>query len=110
MPDQPEPEIPAAQTAAATTNQVAAATDPATSPALPPVIVPQPDTGYTAAGVPTFEGVREKIETRYGTALGATELAEETPEVRGASERYEAVQKAAADKLEEIRSSMREKD
>ena len=67
---------------------------------------PNRDTGYTAAGVPTLEGVREKIETRYGTALGATELAEETPEVRTAAERYEAQHKAAAEKLEEIRASM----
>ncbi|WP_313674298.1 hypothetical protein [Mycolicibacterium sp.] len=78
--------------------------------ALPPVSVPEPDTGYTAAGVPTLGGVRDKIESRYGTALGATELAEETTEGRAASQRYEAVQQAAADKLEEIRSSMRKPD
>ncbi len=65
------------------------------------------DTGYTAAGVPTLEGVREKIETRYGTALGATELAEETPEGRTAAEQFQARQEAAARKLEEIRASMR---
>jgi len=64
------------------------------------------DTGYTEAGVPTLDGVREKIETRYGTALGATELAEDTPEVRTAADQYEARNKAAAEKLEEIRSSM----
>ena len=64
------------------------------------------DTGYTEAGVPTLDGVREKIETRYGTALGATELAEETPEVRAAADQYEARNKAAAEKLEEIRASM----
>lgn len=68
----------------------------------------EPDTGYTESGVPTLEGVREKIETRYATALGATELAEDTPEGRSAAERYEARQKAAADKLEEIRESMRD--
>ena len=73
---------------------------------LPPVPAPILDTGYTDAGVPTLDGVREKIETRYGTALGATELAEETPEVRNAADQYEARQKAAAEKLEEIRSSM----
>jgi len=80
------------------------------SSGLPPVIVPQPDTGYTAAGVPTLEGVREKIETRYGTALGATELAEETAGGRASTDRYEARQKAAADKLEEIRESMHRDD
>ena len=66
-----------------------------------------PDTGYTEAGVPTLEGVREKIENRYGTALGATELAEETPEGRRAADQYAAREKAAADRLEQIRESMR---
>ena len=77
---------------------------------LPPVPAPILDTGYTEAGVPTLDGVREKIETRYGTALGATELAEETPEVRTATEQYEAQRKAAAEKLEEIRASMHKPD
>lgn len=76
-----------------------------TGPSAPPPTVP--DTGYNDAGVPTLDGVREKIETRYGTAIGATELAEETPEARTAAQRYEAQQKAAAEKLEEIRASMR---
>ena len=88
----PQPGIPAAASTA--------------SP-LPPVPAPNLDTGYTDAGVPTLEGVREKIETRYVTALGATELAEETPGVRTAAEQYEAQHKAAAKKLEEIRDSMR---
>lgn len=92
QPETPQPGIPAAGSTA--------------SP-LPPVPAPNLDTGYTDAGVPTLEGVREKIETRYGTALGATELAEETPEVRTATEQYEAQHKAAAEKLEEIRASMR---
>lgn len=73
-----------------------------------PVSVTPADTGYTAAGVPTFEAVREKIETRYGTAIGSAELAAETPEGRDVEERYEARQKAAADRLEQIRASMRE--
>ena len=77
---------------------------------LPPVPTPNLDTGYTEAGVPTLDGVREKIENRYGTALGATELAEETPEVRSAADHYEARNKAAAEKLEEIRASMRRPD
>jgi hypothetical protein len=79
-----------------------------TASPLPPVLAPNLDTGYTDAGVPTLEGVREKIETRYGTALGATELAEETPEGRTAAEQYEAQHKAAAEKLKEIRDSMRQ--
>lgn len=68
------------------------------------------ETGYTDAGVPTLEGVREKIESRYGAALGAAELAEETPEGRAAAEQYETRRKAAAEKLEEIRASMQRED
>lgn len=66
------------------------------------------DTGYTAAGVPTFDSVREKIETRFGTAIGASELASETPEGRTVEEQYDARQKAAAQRLEQIRASMRD--
>lgn len=80
------------------------------APAAPATPVTKPDTGYTDAGVPTLEGVREKIENRYGTALGATELAEETPEARTAAKQYEEHQKAAADKLEQIRASMHKQD
>lgn len=80
---------------------------PEPTPAPAPVPVPEPDTGYTPAGVPTLEGVREKIESRYGTALGATELAEDTPEAQAAAERYAARQKAAEEKLAEIRNSMK---
>ncbi len=72
------------------------------------VPVAPPDTGYTESGVPTLEGVRDKIEARYGTALGATELAGETPEARDAAERFEARQRAAAEKLEQIRAAMRD--
>lgn len=70
------------------------------SPAVPV------DTGYTPDGVPTFDYAREKIETRYGTAIGAAELAAETPEGRSVEEQYEARQKAAADRLAQIRESM----
>ena len=87
------------------------ATPPAAAgPALPPVVPALPDTGYTMSGVPTLEGVRDKIEARMGNALGATELAQDTPEVRTATERYEARQHAAAEKLEEIRASMHKPD
>jgi phage shock protein A len=68
------------------------------------------DTGYTPDGIPTFESVREKIETRYGTAIGATELAAETPEGRSVEEQYEERQRAAAERLEQIRESMHRKD
>ncbi|MGV0784871.1 hypothetical protein [Mycolicibacterium peregrinum] len=79
----------------------------ATGPAAP---VEVPDTGYTAAGVPTFDAVREKIETRYGTAIGSAELAAETPEGRSIEEQYEKRQQAAAERLQQIRESMHKDD
>ncbi len=64
------------------------------------------DTGYTAGGVPTFESVREKIETRYATSIGSAELDAETPEGRSVDEQYDARQRAAAERLAQIRESM----
>lgn len=64
------------------------------------------DAGYTADGIPTFDSVREKIETRYATSIGSTELAAETPEGRSVAEQYEARREAAAQRLAQIRASM----
>jgi phage shock protein A len=91
MPDEstPEPE-PAAE---------ATPTPPPAAPA---------DTGYTPSGVPTFDSVREKIETRYGTAIGSAELAAESPQGRTVEEQYDERQRAAAERLDEIRKSMHE--
>jgi phage shock protein A len=75
-----------------------------------PIAEPPLDPGYSDSGVPTFESVQEKIETRYGTALGSAELAAETPEGRTVEEQYEARQRAAAKRLEEIRASMPKPD
>lgn len=92
MPDEPTPE-------------------PDTATPVEPVgPVEAADTGYTASGVPTFESVREKIETRYGAAIGAAELDAESPEGRTVEEQYDARQRAAAERLAEIRESMRRDD
>ncbi len=105
MPDEPQPEPVDAEVvelspAPGSTPQPAGA-----GGATQPV-----ETGYTPDGVPTFESVREKIETRYGTAIGAAELASETPEGRSVEEQYEARQKAAAERLARIRESMNRPD
>jgi phage shock protein A len=88
--------------------------EPAPVDSEPGAATPPPaevaDSGYTPDGVPTFESVREKIETRYGTAIGATELAAETPEGRSVEEQYEERQRAAAERLEQIRKSMQAQD
>jgi phage shock protein A len=68
-------------------------------PTIPPL-------RYTPSGVPTFESVREKIETRFGTAIGAAELDAESTEGRTIEEQYDARQRAAAERLAEIRKSM----
>jgi phage shock protein A len=67
---------------------------------------PDTDPGYDSSGVPTFESVREKIETRYETSVGAAELDAESPEGRGVEEQYEARERAAAERLAQIRESM----
>jgi phage shock protein A len=69
---------------------------------------PDADTGYTTSGVPTFDSVREKIESRYDTSIGAAELDAETSEGRDVDEQFEARRRAAADRLAQIRESMRD--
>jgi phage shock protein A len=77
-------------------------------PEMPEGTTPDADTGYTDSGVPTFDSVREKIESRYETSIGAAELDTETPEGRDVDENFEARQRAAADRLTQIRESMRD--
>jgi phage shock protein A len=98
MPDESTPEP-----------EPAAEPSPAPPPAETPPAVPV-DTGYTPSGVPTFDSVREKIETRYGTAIGSAELDAESPEGRTVEEQYDARQRAAAERLDEIRKSMHKDD
>jgi hypothetical protein len=64
-------------------------------------------TGWTEAGVPTFDAVRERIETRAGTADGATELDASSGTGRTVEEQYAAREKAAQERLAEIRRSLR---
>ena len=68
----------------------------------------EPDTGYTSSGVPTFESVREKIESRYETSIGSAELDAESPEGRDVEDQFEERKRAAADRLAQIRESMRD--
>jgi phage shock protein A len=69
---------------------------------------PDVDPDYTTSGVPTFDSVREKIEDRYQTSFGATELDAESAEGRDVDEQYEARQRAAAERLAQVRASMRD--
>lgn len=71
---------------------------------VPPVRTPRFD--YTDAGVPTLDYLRDKIEGRYGTALGGTELAQESRAGQDEAQREADRTKAARDKLDEIRRSL----
>lgn len=75
---------------------------------LPPVPTP-PDPGqdvgadYTEGGVPTFEHVRDRIEGRFATAVGATELAGDPASI---DEEIADRDRAARDRLDQIRRSL----
>ena len=56
-------------------------------------------------GIPTFDEVRDKIETRYSTARGAAEL-DAAGDAASVAEQFDARQRAAAQRLAEIRESM----
>jgi len=66
-----------------------------------------PETDYTQQGVPSFDYVRDRIENRVNTSVGASELANATPEGASVEEQFAAREKAGRDKLEEIRRAMR---
>ncbi|MPZ84367.1 MAG: hypothetical protein GEV28_29825 [Actinophytocola sp.] len=75
--------------------------------AQPPPVVPAGD--YTDAGVPSFDYVRDRIEGRYATSLGAGELPEEAATTNSLDEQMAKREQAGRDKLEEIRRAMRER-
>jgi hypothetical protein len=79
--------------------------DPGLGSLTPTVRLPPPD--YSQAGVPSLDFVRDKIEGRYAKSLGATELAQETPEARSVEEAAAKRAEAAKDKLDAIRRSLR---
>ncbi|MFC0106391.1 hypothetical protein [Kibdelosporangium aridum] len=71
----------------------------------PPVKAPEFD--YTDGGVPTFDYVRDRIENRMATSIGANELAEGMPEAKSIDEQMAEREQAGRDKLEEIRRQLR---
>ena len=78
-----------------------------------------PPSDYSEAGVPSLDYVRDRIEGRYSTAIGSTELAqaaadrerarraaaEQTAAVTAEAQR-EAREQAVKEKLDEIRRSL----
>ena len=67
-----------------------------------------PDAGTAdyVDGVPTFDFVRDRIEGRFATATGSTELADDTAAARSLAQRQEDRDAAARERLEQIRRSM----
>ncbi|QVI18613.1 hypothetical protein KHQ06_18710 [Nocardia tengchongensis] len=84
----------------------------ATGIPVPPAGIPTGPAagGYTSAGVPTFESVRDKVEQRYGTSQGMGELDRQTPVGRSVEEQWDARAKAARERLDQIRKSMHGND
>jgi phage shock protein A len=64
-------------------------------------------TDYTDDGVPTLDYVRDQIEGRFATSLGAGELAADLPQVASLDEQFAARESAGKDRLEQIRRAMR---
>ena len=80
-----------------------------TALAVPGTFTPvEPVTDYTDDGVPTFDFVRDKIESRFATSQGSTELAGMTPEATAFDDQFAKREQAGRDRLEEIRRAMRE--
>ncbi|MFC0542759.1 hypothetical protein [Kutzneria chonburiensis] len=75
-------------------------------PSTPEPTLPEPD--YSDGGVPSFDFVRDKIENRYTTSVGSTELAglgtENTAEAL--DKQLADREQAAKDRLAEIRRSL----
>ena len=77
---------------------------PTATPAVPPPAPPPAD--YDEHGVPSFDYVRDKIEGRYATSLGAAELVQDTAAAQTAEQQEAERAAKARAKLEEIRRSM----
>ena len=77
---------------------------PADLPAEPQGVAPD----YDKYGVPSLDFVRNKIEGRYATSVGAAELAQQTWEATSAQERAAQREKSAQEALERIRQSLRD--
>jgi phage shock protein A len=66
-----------------------------------------PEGDYNDSGVPNFDYVRNRIESRFATATGAIELAEDSSQAASLDQQMEERDRAGREKLEQIRRSMR---
>ena len=70
----------------------------------------EPTAGYDERGVPSLDYVRDKIEGRFATAMGAQELADSTTDAPSAADQEAARKEAADAKLAEIHRSLTNED
>lgn len=68
--------------------------------------VTSPAHGFTEAGVPTWDSVRDSVESRSATASGREELDRESSSGRTLEEQWNDRAAAGRSKLDEIRRSM----
>jgi len=80
--------------------------EPIDAEIVPPEPPQPPAADYDERGVPTLDYVRDKIEGRYATSLGGTELAEDTAQARSLEEQQAERDRAAKAKLDEIRRTL----
>lgn len=71
----------------------------------PAPVLPAGD--YSDAGVPSFDYVRDRIESRFATSTGATELAGDSLDTTSLDDQLADRDRAGREKLEQIRRSMR---
>lgn len=62
---------------------------------------------YTDDGLPTFDYVRDRIEGRIATSMGAAELPDQAAAGASIDEQFETREQAGKDRLEQIRRAMR---
>jgi hypothetical protein len=72
----------------------------------PGPVAPPPTPDYTDQGVPTLDYVRDKIEGRYATSLGAAELVGDTAAAHTVEQQEADREAKAKAKLDEIRRSL----
>lgn len=80
--------------------------EPTDAQIVPPATPQPPTPDYDERGVPSLDYMRDKIEGRFTTSLGSTELAESTPEARSLEQQQAEREKAAKAKLDQIRRTL----
>lgn len=81
--------------------------EPVDAEIVPPVGPSLLTPDYDEHGVPSLDYVRDRIEARFATSLGATELAEGSPPAVSLEQQQAERDRAAQARLEEIRRSLR---